>query len=75
MLTSQVLPDTSGVELLEISVWKSQIFQAIASINNLISITWGQFWPPGIVVACVCVRVRVHVRECLRPSIISLSVW
>ena len=34
--------------------------------------TRGQFWPSGIVVACVCVCVYVCVSVC--PSIMSLSV-
>ena len=33
--------------------------------------TRGQFWPSGIVVACVCVYVCVCVSVC--PSIMSLS--
>ena len=33
--------------------------------------TQGQFWPSGIVVACVC----LHLYVCVCPSITSLSVW
>ena len=38
--------------------------------NSYHFITLGQFWPSGIVVACVCVCVYVCVSVC--PSIMSL---
>ena len=62
--------------LMGIIVSNSALFQCLVSAKyftiqcslDLSVITRGQFWPSGIVVACVCVCA------CVCPSIISLSV-
>lgn len=41
--------------------WINEIQEAAQNKNNMVQVSLGD---PGLVLACVCVRARAHVRAC-----------
>ena len=58
-------PQTTAYRQDEIP-WVSVLHNGTCEIMCLQVFTRGQFWPSGIVVACVCLYVRPSVRPCVR---------